>query len=146
MDGKNAASIKSVDKIIEGYGTLMQSANADKFIGKRIRLSGYIKSQNVSEKAGFWLRIGQANSQSFLAFDSMMDRAVTGTTDWKKYEIVLDVPEGLANFLWRIASRNRQIWFDKLNFEIVDTNVPTTGKKADRVKVKDEPMNLDFEE
>lgn len=147
MDGKNAASIKSVDKVIEGYGTLMQSANADKFIGKRIRLSGYIKSQNVSEKAGFWLRIGQANSQSFLAFDNMMDRAVTGTTDWKKHEIVLDVPEGASQISYGALLRGTgQIWFDKLNFEIVDTNVPTTGKKADRVKVKDEPMNLDFED
>lgn len=146
MDGKNAASIKSVDKIIEGYGTLMQSANAEKFIGKRIRLSGYIKSVNVTEKAGFWMRVGQANSLSFLAFDNMMDRAVTGSTDWKKYEIVLDVPEGASQISYGALLRGTgQIWFDNLNFEVVDTTVPVTGKKADRVKVKDEPMNLDFE-
>ena len=77
----------------------------------------------------------------------MMDRAVTGTTEWKKYEIVLDVPEGASQISYGALLRGTgQIWFDKLNFEIVDTNVPTTGKKADRVKVKDEPMNLDFEE
>lgn len=146
MDGKNAATIKSMDKEIDGYGTLMQSSSPEKFKGKRIRLSGYIKSAGVNEKAGFWLRIGQANSQNFLAFDNMMDRAVTGTTDWKKYEIVLDVPDAASQISYGALLRGTgQIWFDSLTFEVVDSNVPTTGKKADRVKVKDEPMNLDFE-
>ena len=146
MDGKNAATIKSVDKEIDGYGTLMQSFDPEKFRGKRIRLTGHIKSTNVAEKAGFWLRVGQANSQNFLAFDNMMDRPIVGTTDWKKYEIVLDVPEAASKISYGALLRGTgQIWFDKLSFEIVDTSTPTTGKKADRIKVKDEPMNLDFE-
>jgi len=28
-----------------------------------------------------------------VAFDNMQDRAIKGTTDWRRYEVVLDVPE-----------------------------------------------------
>lgn len=146
MDGKNAATIKSVDKVIEGYGTLMQSSSPEKFKGKRIRLSGYIKTSDVLEKAGFWLRVSQANSESFLAFDNMMDRPVSGTTDWKKYTIVLDVSEKASKISYGALLRGTgQVWFDKLTFEIVDASVPTTGKKIEKVKIVSEPLNLDFE-
>lgn len=146
MDGKNAATIRSVDKIIDGYGTLMQSSSSDKFKGKRIRLSGYIKTAEVTEKAGFWLRVSQPNSQSFLAFDNMMDRPVSGTTDWKKYEIVLDVSDKSSKISYGALLRGTgQLWFDKLTFEVVDTSVPTTGKKLEKLKIVNEPLNLDFE-
>jgi len=146
MDGKNAATIKSVEDIVDGYGTLMQSSSPDKFKGKRIRLSGYIKTSDVTGKAGFWLRIGQANSQSFLAFDNMMERPVVGTTDWKKYDIVLDVSDKASKISYGALLRGTgQMWFDKLTFEVVDASVPTTGKKIINVKTVSEPLNLDFE-
>jgi hypothetical protein len=69
----------------------------------------------------------------------MEERAIKGTTDWKKYEIVLDVPLNASNIgFGALLSETGQIWLEKLNFEIVDTTVPTTGKK------RDEP-NLDFD-
>ena len=146
LDGKNAATIKSIEKVIDGYGTLMQSASSDKFKGKRIRLSGYLKTSEVTEKAGFWFRVGQPNSQSFLAFDNMMDRPVTGTTDWKKYEIVLDVSDKSSRISYGALLRGTgQVWFDKLTFEVVDKAVPTTGKKIEKIKIVSEPLNLDFE-
>ena len=146
MDGKNAATIKSIENVVEGYGTLMQSSSSDKFKGKRIRLSGYIKTLDVSGKAGFWLRIGQANSQNFLAFDNMMDRPVVGTNDWKKYDIVLDVSDKASKISYGALLRGTgQMWFDKLTFEVVDNSVPTTGKKIETVKIVSEPLNLDFE-
>ncbi len=53
--------------------------------GKSIRLSGFIKTEAVSEGyAGLWMRIDPQ-----VEFDNMNDRGVTGTTDWKEYEIIL---------------------------------------------------------
>lgn len=34
QDGKNAATIKSIDKKISGFGTLMQNCLPDKYLGK----------------------------------------------------------------------------------------------------------------
>ncbi len=146
QDGKNAATIKSNTTKIKGFGTLMQNCSAESFLGKRVRMSGFMKSQLVDDKAGLWLRVDQANSEKSLAFDNMLSRPVTGTSEWKKYEIVLDVPLNASNLAYgALLVGTGQIWFDKLNFEIVDQSVATTGMgKADMMPVS-KPMNLDFD-
>ena len=137
VDRKKAMTIKSIDKNIDGFGTLMQNFSPDKYLGKRIRMSGYMKSKNVETWSGFWLRVDKAGSQTSLAFDNMQDRPIKGTTEWKKYEIVLDVPSEATNIgFGALLDGTGQIWFDKLNFEIVDKSVPITDKQK-------EP-NLDF--
>ena len=151
QDGKNAATIKSIDQMIDGFridgfGTLMQDSKPDKFLGKRVRMIGFMKSENVTDWAGFWLRVDQAGSQQALAFDNMQDRAITGTTDWKKYEIVLDVPKNASRLAYgALLSGTGQIWFDRLTFEIVDKSVKTTGAKSGGQSKLSEPANLDFE-
>jgi hypothetical protein len=146
QDGKNAATIKSTETNIKGFGNLMQNFLPDKYIGKRVRMSGYMKSKDVVEWASFWFRVDQSGSNTSLAFDNMIDgkekRPIKGTTDWKKYEIVLDVPEKSSNIAFGIMlGGTGQIWFDNLKFEIVDKSVPTTGKEP-----KTGPTNLNFEE
>ena len=56
-DGKNAATIKSNTKKIEGFGTLMQNCLPDNYLGKRVRMSGMMKTKDVSYWSGFWLHI-----------------------------------------------------------------------------------------
>lgn len=57
----------------------------DHYEGKTIRLSGFIKTENVTDGyAGLWVRIDPN-----LGFDNMENRGVIGTSDWTAYEIVL---------------------------------------------------------
>ena len=146
-DGKNAATIKSIEKKIDGFGTLMQECKPDKYLGKRVRMIGYIKSENVEGWAGFWLRVDQADSRQALSFDNMESRAVKGTTGWTKYEIVLDVPTKTSMLAYgALLSGTGQIWFDNLTFEIVDNSVKTTNSmNGGNTKIESEPTNLDFE-
>ncbi|QIL76181.1 hypothetical protein [Hymenobacter sp. HDW8] len=141
--GKKAATIKSIDSNIDGFGTLMQASSAQQYLGKRVRLTGYIKSKDVKSWAGLWMRVDQAGSHKSLAFDNMSNRAVKGTTDWKKYEIVLDVPAQATNIAYgALLSSTGQIWFDNLSFEVVDASVPTTDLR----QMTAMPTNLNFEE
>jgi hypothetical protein len=143
-DGKNAAMIKSVDKEIDGFGTLMQTCSPDKYSGSRIRMSGYIKSKDVKGYAGLWLRVDQAESKEPLSFDNMSSRPVKGTTDWKKYEIVLDVPVNSSKLAYgALLSGTGQILFDNINFEIVDSTISVTGQINNK-KMIQPPSNLDF--
>ena len=104
-------------------------------------MSGFIKSKDVKDKAGLWLRVDGANSGKSLAFDNMHDRSVTGNTDWKKYEIVLDVPLNASKIAYgALLAGTGQIWFDNINFAIVDSTIATTGIKENK-----EPHNLNFE-
>jgi C-terminal processing protease CtpA/Prc len=57
------------------------------YTGKKITLSGYIKTENVSDGyAGLWMRIDPS-----IAFDNMNKNGVKGTSDWTKYEITLEM-------------------------------------------------------
>lgn len=143
-NGENAATIQSIDKKIKGFGTLMQNSLPDKYLGKRVRMTGYLKSKEVGDWAGFWLRVDQAGAKGPLSFDNMhdgtKDRSIKGTTDWKKYEIVLDVPAKATNISYgALLSGTGQIWFANINFEIVDNTVKTTDINSS------EPTNLNFE-
>jgi hypothetical protein len=125
---KFSVTLKSKDEDISGFATLMQNMNPEKYLGKRVRMTGYLKSQEVVDWSGFWFRVDQANSTQFLAFDNMLNRAISGDTDWKKYEIVLDVPTNASNIAFgALLSKTGQIWFDDIEFEIVDNSVPVTN-------------------
>ena len=55
--------------------------------GKKITLTGYIKTENVTEGyAGLWMRI-----EPSIAFDDMKKNGIKGTTRWTKYQISLDM-------------------------------------------------------
>ena len=146
-DGKNAATIKSIDKKIEGFGTLMQQSKPDKYLGKRIRMTGFVKSENVTTWAGLWFRVDQAGSQQSLSFDNMGDRPIKGTTGWTKYEIVIYVPSNASLIAYgALMYCTVKIWFDNITIEIVDDNVPTTGSQnGKKSATQNEPTNLDFE-
>ena len=145
--GKNSATIKSKEDDIQGFGTLMQSSSPQKFLGKKIKMTGYLKTENVKGWTGLWLRVDEADSQKPLSFDNMYDRGITGTTGWTKYEIILDVPANAFNLAYgALLAGSGQIWFDNITFE-------ETGKSDIKAEVKNsdsninniESVNLDFE-
>src|SRR5262249_32451585 len=90
--GKACGSIKSTGSSTKsGFGTLIQSIRADDYRGMRVRLSGYVKTEKV-DRASLWMRVDGETGEP-MSFDNMDDRRIEGITDWKKYEIVLEVPE-----------------------------------------------------
>ena len=69
--------------------------------------------------------------------------AITGDTEWTRYEIVLDVPEVATLIAFGVLiSGPGDVWIDDLAFDVVDTSVPTTGAQQ---QPSWEPANLDFE-
>ncbi len=148
--GKNVATIKSLDKKINGFGTLMQDCLSDKYSGKRVRMSGYVKTKDVKGWAALWLRVDKKGSRNSIGFDNMLngkkDRSIKGTTEWTKYEIVLDVPMNASGLAYgALLDGTGQVWFGNLNFEIVDSTVSVTGKGESEMMPYKEPVNLDFE-
>lgn len=143
--GKASASLKSIAAQTRGFGTLMQTFNADSFRGQRVRLSGYVRAKDVSDWAGLWMRVDGPKSEP-LAFDNMQQRAVKGTRDWQQYTIVLDVPEQADQVAFGLLLTGKgQVWMDDLKFEVVGKEVPTTAGGSSQ-RVPKDPKNLDFEE
>lgn len=142
--GRFSGYIKSLPSP-KGFGTLMQTIKANKYEGKRLRLSGFVKAEKVRNYAGLWMRVDGKNDKS-VSFDNMQDRPIKGTLDWKKYEIVLDVPKDSVGIAFGVLLRGQgQVWIDDLNLEVVGEDVQTTDLKLKEKQLPDEPINLNFE-
>jgi hypothetical protein len=73
-----------------GFGTVMQSIDAARYRGRRVRYSAMIRGREITSWAGAWLRVDTAAGAR--ALDNMQDRALRGTTAWTEAANVLDVP------------------------------------------------------
>jgi hypothetical protein len=122
-----------------GFGTLMQSFAATAYIGQRVRFSANVRSDSVQEWAGLWMRVDQnAATRKVLAFDNMQNRSIKGTTEWRSYEVVLDVPEGSTSISLGILMGGKgTVWLNSANVEVVPKSVPVTAP--------DRPLNLSFD-
>jgi hypothetical protein len=140
--GHPSAYLKSKVPDTGGFGTLMQSLRAANYVGKRIRFSAFVKSDGVQSWSGLWMRVDKG--QDMVAFDNMVDRPIKGTTGWQKYEVVLDVPQDATGIaLGVLLDGPGEVCLNGGKFEVVGADVPATGGNGG--KLRDEPMNLDFE-
>ncbi|WCN37719.1 helix-turn-helix domain-containing protein [Aneurinibacillus uraniidurans] len=141
--GRASGYIKAGRKEADGFVTMMQMFRADKYKGKRLRLSGFIKTESTAY-AGLWMRI-DGKYDDILAFDNMSNRPIKGTTNWNQYSVVLDVSQdSVAIAFGFLLSGTGIMWVDSLRFDVVDEKVPTTNIE-DIDEMPDEPINLNFE-
>jgi RNA polymerase sigma factor (sigma-70 family) len=150
--GKASACVEMKDVADEDFGTLAQSFKADGYRGKRVRLSAWLKTKEVAGGAGLWMRVDSADKT--VSFDNMQNRRVKGTSDWAKYEIVLDVPEASKEITFGLLLAGKgRAWVDDFAFEVVGEKVKSTNlleeeipiQRAADAEVPDKPVNLDFE-
>lgn len=141
--GKKSAYIESIEDDIKGFGTLMQTCDAKNYLGKKIKLTAYIKSENVANWSGMWLRVDSKFEKKSLSFDNMHDRPIKGDSDWTKYEIILNVPLESSTLNYGVLINGTgKVWFDQLSIEIVG-NMDSDYKKT---ILPDKPTNIDFED
>lgn len=96
--------------------------------GSYIRLTGYMKIENVKGFAGLMLRIdGNGNT---LVFDNMQDKKIEGTLGWKKYTITLPYPDDAENiYIAGILSGKGTAWFDDFVLKIDGKDIQKIKKK-----------------
>jgi mannose-6-phosphate isomerase-like protein (cupin superfamily) len=151
--GRASGFIASKAKSPKGFATLRQVFKAELYRGKRIRMTAIVKSQNVAGWSGLWMRV-DSEALSSLAFDNMENRKIRKTTDWKKYDIVLDVPEDAAEIYFGFLLSGRgQVWVDDFSFEVVRPEIKPTGRPQPYVRTMAllwnppvQPVNLGFED
>lgn len=145
LHGKSSGFVYSTNKDAAGFGTLMQMSKAKIYRGKRLKMSADIKTENVKKWTGLWLRVDRKYDE-VLAFDNMADRPIRGTVDWKRHEIVLDVPEDAERLAFGILIEGTgKAWVSDISFEVVEVTTPITN--PDRIydfPTSERPMNLDF--
>jgi hypothetical protein len=156
-NGKNAVTIKSLSTTVSSdASSIWQNSLPNNFIGKRVRMTAYLRCNDVKDTAGIWFNVLNAPVQT-LETDG---KYLTGTSNWKKIEIVLDIPKGASNLNYGAFLNGKgQIWFSDISFEVVDNSISSTSKKSETyvprvdgpidakkflLATQDLPTNLDF--
>jgi hypothetical protein len=137
----------------------MQSIKADEYLGRRVRLSAWVKASDAG-KPRIWMRVDGQNGET-IAFDNLENRSKSGSFDWTLQQIVLDVDKhaALINFGLIVQDRGRA-WMDDVVLEVVDRKVKTTNMmraegqsqgspasvRARWERAQERPVNLDFEQ
>jgi formylglycine-generating enzyme required for sulfatase activity/tRNA A-37 threonylcarbamoyl transferase component Bud32 len=105
---------------------LVQEISAVSFRGQRLRLSGWLATEAGTQQAGLLMRI--ESNFGVLAQDGMVQHGLKGENDWKRLEVVLDVPQAATVIVfgaWQ-AGRGRT-WVDDLTLAPVGPEVATTS-------------------
>lgn len=125
--GQSSVSIKSAQPSTTEFAGISQAIASNAYRGKRVRLSAFIKAASVRGHGSLWMRVDGLGYS--VKFDNMSDRPIEGTTDWKRYEIVLDVPEDSSRLLFGFLLHGQgQLWADDFDLEIVGHEVPITDR------------------
>ncbi len=142
--GEGSARFGSIKARTGGFGTMMQSIAADDYRGQRIRMSAWVRSEQVDDWAGLWMRVDGVGSM--LAFDNMEDRAITGDTVWSEHRIVLDVSEHAEKIAFGIlVSGPGTVWLDDVSLTEVDpAREAQTG--VPQIPIPFAPVNPSFED
>jgi beta-lactamase regulating signal transducer with metallopeptidase domain len=135
-----ATSIEDTGK----FGTLMQAIAATQYADKRVRFRGWIRSKDVADWAGLWMRVDRGKAT--VGFDNMHKRAIRGTQQWTMCDVVLDVPADATSISFgTLLTGSGEIWLSGLKFEVVGRDVPATAEVSVE-QVPDAPVNLGFQQ
>jgi C-terminal processing protease CtpA/Prc len=118
-EGKYSACIESNTEN-NSFGSLSINLPGN-YSGKQITLSGFIKTEDVSQGyAGLWMRIDPQ-----IAFDNMHDRGVKGTNDWTKVEIKLKLKPSATKriVIGALLVGKGKMWIDDLKVDIDGTDI-----------------------
>jgi hypothetical protein len=145
--GKQAAYIKAKNGAQTiGFGTMTQCIRADNYTGQRLRFAARLKGVNASA-VQLWMRVDGPRPDNggiapVLGFYNMDDRPITGTTDWQRAEVVLDVPRNseVICYGFFLAGGRGEAWADGLSLTKVGQDVPVS-----RSRPPAEPANLGFD-
>ncbi|MCA9802418.1 MAG: hypothetical protein KC777_10545 [Cyanobacteria bacterium HKST-UBA02] len=148
LEGAASGCLAAKTENPHGFSTIYQTVRAKDYRGKKLRFSGYAKTRDVKDWAGLWMRVDGGGQ--VLAFDNMEDRPINGSSDWKQYAVVLEVPDNAFCFkVGCMLAGGGSSWFNKLKLEEVGDDVPVTGKpikpmRLPRPQVLEKPA-LEFE-
>lgn len=112
------------------------------FTGKTVELRGYLRTEQVSEFAGLWMR--EDGETTSLAFDNMQSRQIKGNTDWTEYSIKLPVnPDATQLFFGVLVVGTGKAWADDLKLLIDDKPIWEAPKAIRSATVLDRDHEFD---
>jgi eukaryotic-like serine/threonine-protein kinase len=114
------------------YAIWMRRVDARPYIGKRIRVSSFMKTEGATKRADFGARIQASDSAADGGGPGGHWYQLAATSDWTMREVVVDVTRAATRieFGAGIAGPGR-LWMDAPTIEVVGDDVPLSGHEHD---------------
>lgn len=111
------------DLVGERAAALGQTILADDFRGRMVRLTAELKGEACARSATIWMRIDAEEVGRWVRFDNLIDRdgvgPLTGTFDWTRRDIVLDVPDEAERIVFGILLQGTgRMWARGIEIDI----------------------------
>ena len=132
-DGWVVGTVKAKLAVPQQNAMLQQSIKADDYLGKRMRLTGYVKTSDTNMgTAHLFIRVdGEGLAQTS---DYMWERPIATNSDWTRYALVVDVPKNAIGITFGLLLEGGgQAWIDDVTLEQVGNEVATTGRPGGMV-------------
>lgn len=126
---KGTRSLRLVQGRPGGSASAFQTVASDTLAGRRVRLSGYIRTRGVKDgTANLWAVIGGAG-QEILSTDPLESKGATGTQRWTRYSVEGYLPPEVTQIMFGVSFTGvGTAWFDALTIEAI--GVPGTPVPA----------------
>ena len=135
-EGKQSLRLKRTGK--QHYALASQIILADRYRGKRVRFSGYLRLADVHafgpgklgeiSGTGLLLRVSLPGSDLF--FDDMRDRPMRGTHEWTRVSIEVDVPPDAYMIEFGAhLSGSGAVWFDGAELTVLPPAVSSASTR-----------------
>jgi hypothetical protein len=146
---KACGVIRSTKKVYDNgeHGSLIQKVSSQKYLGKRLKMTGYMKGRGVNGKACFFIRADRDDDTKPLAYAYMKENAIRGNKDWAQYTLEVDVPYNSSKITFgALLDGEGQVWFDDITLEIIGNSTIAADYVMCDTTLKREPENLNFEQ
>jgi hypothetical protein len=101
-------------------------------LGKRICVTGWLKTRNVQKWAGAFLIIGTEDykSKGWSRVDTMSDRPIFGTADWRQVKFVTDLPDQPCGIYFGPDLYGAgELWGDDFQVSLADPDAAITDDR-----------------
>jgi hypothetical protein len=133
--GRRSAFLRSVIDKPRKQAVVMQSVAADRYRGRRVRLSAWVLTDGRAQP---WLGLNVTGGGTSIG---RADVAVKASGGWQRAEAVVDVAASAQSLHFGLLLAGPgQAWIDDVRLEVVSDAVAPTGPHLPL-----EPRNLDFE-
>jgi hypothetical protein len=157
FEGSGSGLLESISDTAQG-GTLMQVSSASAYRGRRIRFSAFLRSHDVTARAGLWVRADDADGTT-VAFRNCFSASapksfVQGTTGWNQVEIFIDIPDTAMVLSFGVQMQSTgKVWIDNASIDVSGPYDPARADQVERTphppidpqKLSPAPENMDFE-
>ena len=153
-----SALLRSKSSRTNASGTLMQQTRADSFRGKRIELSAHLRSRDVTNEAGLWIR-AEDEAGAVLVFKNLQSSDghtsfVRENTEWTNARLVVDIPASAVSLYYGVQLEGPGcVWISHVQFSILgdaqvdsESGIPTIYNSVTPTsQLLANPSNLNFD-